>query len=272
MLGAACRSLRPEATAIEPSLPTDAPASAEFRMTLTRQAVGNLLPLADMRPAFRLDALHLLGGYLRHPVTRAIRNDALGFGPPDWTVGHAALGRLARLRSNALMRVIADGNLRFELPPSWDCMRPALDRVFGIDRRHHFLHAAPLEWLQEVRLTEPQITKGFAHFLNASDRKTRTGRIRALLRALGSRPGNKERSLREASVTPEAPANERRIDLLIEWTDASGRGRGAIIEAKFGHHVTPGQLPGYRTRLGRLERDYRREVPSKGKRPPIPPL
>ena len=238
-------------------------------MTLTYHEVGNLLPLADMRPAFRHDALCMLGDLLSNPVTRAIRSDALGFDPPDWTAGHAALIRLAGLRSNALTRVIADGSLRFEPSPNWDCTRPALDRVFGIDLRHHFLHAAPLEWLQEVRLTEPQITKGFAYSLNAGDRKTRTGRIQALLRVLGSRPGNEDKSLRDASVTPEAPANERRIDLLIEWTDASGRRRGAIIEAKFGHHVTPGQLPGYRTRLGRLERDYRREVPSNEQERPL---
>ena len=239
-------------------------------MTLTRHAVGNLLPLADMRPAFRLDALHMLGGYLRHPVTRAIWSDALGFDPPDWTAGHAALIRLASLRSNALTRAIVDGSLRFEPSTSWDCARPALDRVFGIDLRHHFLHAAPLEWLQEVRLTEPQITKGFAHCLNAGGRTIQTGRIRALLRALGSELGDADNGLCKASATPEASANKkRRIDLLIEWTDASGRKRGAVIEAKFGHHVTPGQLPGYRTRLGRLERDYRREVPSNEQERPL---
>ncbi len=121
-----------------------------------------------------------------------------------------------------------------------------------------------------MRLTEPQITKGFAHFLNAGDRETRTGRIRALLRALGSRPGNEDRSLREASVTPEAPANERRIDLLIEWTDASGHRRGAVIEAKFRHHVTPRQLPSYRAHLlKQIERGYRYKVPDDEKEPPL---
>lgn len=225
---------------------------------LTRRAVGNLLLLADMHRAFRLDALHMLGGGLHHPVTRAIRSDSLSFDPPDWTAGHAALGHLASLLSNALTRVIADGSLRFEHSPNWDCARPALDRVFGLDLRHHFLHAAPLEWLQEVRLTEPQITKGFAYFLNAEDRKIRTGRIRALLRALGSRSGDEDGRLREASVTPEAPANGMRIDLLIEWTDTSGRRRGAVIEAKFGHDITAGQLPGYRIHLERIERDYRK--------------
>ena len=60
-------------------------------MPLTRRAVDNLLPLADMRPAFRDDALRMIGGLPSHPVTRAIRNGALRFDPPDWKDGHAAL-------------------------------------------------------------------------------------------------------------------------------------------------------------------------------------
>ena len=229
-------------------------------MTLTRRTVANLLSLADMRSAFRDDALRVIGGLPGHPVTRTIRNGALRFDPPVWKDGHAALRFLASLLSDALTRVIADGKLPFEHLPSRDCTRPALDRVFGIDLHHHFLHAAPLEWLQEAWLTEPQITRGFAHCLNAGGRTTRTGRIRALLRALGSDPDDADSSIREARATPEAPANGKRIDLLIEWTDASRRKRGAVIEAKFGAHVTPGQLPGYRRRLERIESDYRREV------------
>ena len=235
-------------------------------MTLTRRAVDNLLPLADMRSAFRDDALRMIGG---HPVTRAIRNGALRFDPPAWKDGHAALCFLASLLSDALTRVIADGKLPFEHLPSWDCMRPALDRVFGIDLHHHFLHATPLEWLQEARLSEPQITRGFAHCLDVGGRATRTGRIRALLRALGSDPGDADSGLREARVRPEAPANRKRIDLLIEWTDASRRKRGAVIEAKFGAHVTPGQLPSYRRRLERIESDYRREVSANEQERPL---
>lgn len=238
-------------------------------MTLTRRAVDNLLPLADMRPAFRDDALRMIGGLPGHPVTRAIRNGALRFDPPVWKDGHAALRFLASLRADALARVIADGKLPFEHLPSWDCTRPALDRVFGIDLHHHFLHAAPLEWLQEVRLSEPQITRGFAHCLDVGGRAVRTGRIRALLRALGSDPGDADSGLREARVKPEAPANRKRIDLLIEWTDASRRKRGAVIEAKFGAHVTPGQLPGYRRRLERIESDYRREVSANEQERPL---
>ena len=236
-------------------------------MTLTCRAVRNLLPLADLRPAFRDDAFRIFGGrFPNHPVTHAIRNDALRFDPPDWAAGHAASSRLARLLSDALTCVIADRRLSFEPSPSWSCARPALDRVFGIGLPHHFLHAAPLEWLRPL---EPQITKGFAHFFNANGHTTRTGRIRALLRALGSDPGDADCSLRKARVRPEAPTNRKRIDLLIEWTDASGRRRGAVIEAKFEARVNPGTLPAYRTRLRRIEKDYRREVPSNQQERPL---
>ena len=124
-----------------------------LEMTLTCSAIDSLQPIADTRPAFRRDALCMLGACLRHPVTRAIRDDALRLDPPDWTAGHEALGRLASLLSGALIRVITDRSLPFEPAPSWDRARPALDRVFGINLAHHFLHAAPLEWLQAARLT-----------------------------------------------------------------------------------------------------------------------
>ena len=232
----------------------------ESGTTVTCSMVETLLPIAEMHPAFKADALRMLGDSWSHPAMAAIRKDALRFDPPDWTVGCTALSRVASLLSNALTRAIAQRSLPLKSPPSWAHARPALDRVFGLGLPHHFLHAAPLGWLLEERLTERQITKGFAHLLNAGGGATRTGRIRALLRALGSDLGDSDSDLHEAWATAEAPANRRRIDLLIEWTDGSGCNRGAVIEAKFEHHVTAGQLPTYRSRLGRIERDYRREA------------
>ena len=185
---------------------------------------------ASCGPApFRDDALHMLGDRLpSHPVVHAIRNDALRLGPPDWTAGHAASSRLARLLSDTLASVIGDRRLRFEPSPNWSSARLSLDRVFGIGLPHHFLHATPLEWLWP---TEPQITKGFAYSLNADGHTTRAERIRALLRALGSDPGDADCSLREVRARPEAPTNRKRIDLLIEWTDALHRKRGAVPAA-----------------------------------------
>ena len=56
---------------------------------------------------------------------------------------------------------------------------------------------------------------------------------------------------------------------MIKWTDASGRKRGAVIEAKFEARVNPGTLPAYRTCLRRIEKDYRREVPSNQQERPL---
>lgn len=59
-------------------------------MALTCSAIDSLQPIADTRPAFRRDALCMLGACLRHPVTCTIRDDALRLDPPDWPTGHAA--------------------------------------------------------------------------------------------------------------------------------------------------------------------------------------
>ena len=241
----------------------------ESGTTVAGSKVDSLLPLRDMRPAFKADALRMLGDVRSHPAWAAVRTGALKFDPPEWTVGRTALSRVASLLSNVLTSAIAQRSLPLGPPPSWARALSSLDRVFGLGLPHHFLHAAPLGWLQEERLTERQITKGFAHLLNAGGRETRTGRIRALLWALGSDQGDSDSDLHEAWATAEAPANRRRIDLLIEWTDAWGRKRGAVIEAKFEHHVTAGQLPTYRTHLGGIERSYRDEVRSDQKERPL---
>ena len=52
--------------------------------------------------------------------------------------------------------------------------------------------------------------------------------------------------------------DQRRIDLLLEWQDAAGFDRGAVVEAKFGHHITTGQLSTYRKLLQKKERRFRK--------------
>ena len=231
-------------------------------MTLTRSAIDSLPTHCGHAPRLQTRCPVHARRLSAHPVTRAIRDDALRLDPPDWTAGHAALGRLASLLSGALIRVITDRSLPSSPRRAGDRARPALDRVFGINLAHHFLHAAPLEWLQAARLTEPQVTKGLAHFLNADGRATRTERIRALLRTLGSEPEKPTAASGKVRVTPEAPANGRRIDLLIEWTDASNHNRGAIIEAKFEHHVTRPAT----ARLSQASQTYREQLPARGPR------
>ncbi|MDE0408284.1 MAG: hypothetical protein OXN81_10530 [Alphaproteobacteria bacterium] len=131
-----------------------------------------------------------------------------------------------------------------------------MEGVFGFHRAHHFFHAAPLGWVTRVWLTEPQVTKAMAYFLHSEDPVARGGRVQALLSALGSRM---EGAPGKAGVTAEAPVvgTQRRIDLLVEWQDGGGFDRAAVIEAKFGHGVTKGQLKTYRRHLCRVERRYR---------------
>ena len=184
------------------------------------------------------------------PVTKAIRSGAFGFRGPSWSDGRSALVRLAETWSHALTRAIRRGSLAFREPPDWPRGSSALRDVFALDLRHHLFRAKPVAWV--VSFTEPQLTGGLSYFLDrrrgAPDRTVRIERTRALLRALGveRRLGIRLRDEgAETTIEAEAlAAGNRRIDLLIEWKDPSNR-IAVAIEAKFGHHVTSGQLPAY---------------------------
>ena len=202
--------------------------------------------LEFQRPAFHSADLRLVGDMLSDPVTRAIGNDAFRFREPIWSEGCPALVFLGETLPNAL--AIRRGALPFQEPPDWSGGSSAMYSVFGLDRQHHLFRAEPIVWAQ---FTEPQFTKGFAHFLGVPEREKRTERTRALLKALGAAELGKDVS--EVKVTPEAlTAGNKRIDLLIEWKDSSETCYAAAIEAKLGHHVTSGQLPAYREYLHRI--------------------
>ena len=207
------------------------------------------------------------GDRLAGPVAYVVRCGKPDFAPPDWPPGRAALHGFSVLLSGALARAVQDRLLRVRQLPDWRQARQAMEDVFGFHHAHHFFHAAPLGWVTRVWLTEPQVTKAIAYFLHSEDPVTRGGRIRALLAALGSRT---EDVVGQARATAEAPvADKRSIDLLVEWQDDRGFDRGAVIEAKFGHDVTKGQLPAYRRHLRRVERQYRRAEHVGSPEPPL---
>lgn len=197
------------------------------------------------------------GSRLAGPVAYALRCGKPDFAPPDWPPGRDALRRFSVLLSGAFAHAIRGHHLRVRQLPDWRQARQAMEGVFGFHLAHHFFHAAPLGWVTRIWLTEPQVTKAIAHLLHSEDPVTRGGRVQALLSALGSRmegvPG-------KAGVTAEAlvAGQQQRMDLLVEWQDRRGFDRAAVVEAKFGHGVTPGQLPAYRGHLLRIERRYRR--------------
>ena len=217
------------------------------------EAISGWKRLDFQRPAFDPADLRLVGDMLSDPVTRAIGNDAFRFREPLWSEGRPALVSLGESLSNALAMAIRRGTLSFQEPPDWSGGSSAMCRVFGLDRRHHLFRAEPIVWAQ---FTEPQFTKGFAHFLGVPEREKRIWRTRSLLKALGAAELSKDMS--EVEVTPEAlTSGNKRIDLLIEWKDSSETCYAAAIEAKLGHHVTSGQLPAYRGHLQNVPQERR---------------
>ena len=205
---------------------------------------------------FDVGPLRRHGDRLTGPVAYALRFGKPDFAPPDWPPGREALRRFSGVLSGALARAVQGRLMRVRQLPAWRQARQAMEDVFGFHHAHHFFHAAPLGWVIRVRLREPQVTKAIAYFLHSEDPVTRGGRIRALLAALGSRAEDvvgKAQARAEASV-----AGKRSIDLLVEWQDGRRFDRAAVIEAKFGHDVTKGQLKTYRRHLLRVERQYRR--------------
>ena len=158
------------------------------------------------------------------------------------------------------MRVISRQALDVWYLSDWSQSRHAMASTFGFALPHHLFHALPVNWIQ---LTEPQATKTFAEFLNADAHAVRrTRRIQAFLQALSSGREMSNMVLHEAHVSAEAAAGKgKRIDLLLGWKDAAGFDRGAVVEAKFGHGITPGQLPTYKQHLRKsIERRYRKSL------------
>lgn len=176
-----------------------------------------------------------------------------GFPPPHWSDDtRQVLAFIGERRSDAMAVAIRKGSLRLAETLDWPPGLAALETAFALNRRLHLFRTEPsVTW---VTFTEPQLTKGFAHFLNAPNPAARTERIRALLNVLGAAEFSD--GIREAAVTAEAPiAGNKRIDLLIEWRDSFGQPHAAAIEAKLGHHVTAGQLPAYRRHLREIAKE-----------------
>ncbi|MDE0172730.1 MAG: PD-(D/E)XK nuclease family protein [Defluviicoccus sp.] len=208
--------------------------------------------------AFDPADLRLIADYRSDPLTRATRNNLLGFRSPAWSdETRQALAWVGESWSDAVSVAIRKGSLRFVEPPQWPRGVSAVESAFALSRRRHLFRAEPsVTW---ATFTEPQLTKGFAHFLDADDQTARTERVRALLKALGAAQFIDD--IGEVTVTAEAAiSGNKRIDLLIEWRDSSRQNYAVAIEVKLGHHVTTGQLSAYRTHLRKIPNERRRLV------------
>ena len=162
-------------------------------------------------PAFHSADLRMVGGLLSDPVTRAIRQGALGFQEPAWPEGHSALVFVGEKLSGALTVVIRGDALSFPDPPDWSSgSSDIIRRVFGVDRKHHLFFAKPIAW---ATFTEPQFTKGFAHFLDVPKQIVRIERTRALLKALGVETAMKVdlgKEMTKIYVAAEEPASGKK--------------------------------------------------------------
>lgn len=178
----------------------------------------------------------------------------------------AAVRWSARRLSSGL--IDAAGRVADRLPPAPPFgVGPLALGCFGPDHPGHALRQAPL--YAGFTPHESQTMRGLAHMLAGAPARMR-GFVAALFAANG-RPVPASLDLdaldRRATVATErrfqrrrrAKRNrDRRIDLLLRWTGRDGLVRSVIVEAKFGHRVTPDQLPAMRTyarvAFGGLER------------------
>lgn len=142
-------------------------------------------------------------------------------GCPEWSLEPVlkAVGSAELILRRAIPRLAAILERSFDASPI---------REFLALHSGNAMVLPPPDW--GVALTEPQAVKGLAHLVQG-----RPDRLLALLKGLGITFAHDE--LRNASIEAETPD---RIDLLINLER-----RSFIVEAKFGHRITKGQLARY---------------------------
>ncbi len=132
--------------------------------------------------------------------------------------------------------------------PNYNKDVAALSDVFGISRDRHSFLAIDLDWA--VRLKEPQVTKTLVRLLDMGDPAIRAERIYAFLHALGVKELSSDRGEYEKVIIESEYEVKKsgRIDILFqEVPRVEGKQPTAvIIEAKFTHKITKGQLKRYR--------------------------
>jgi hypothetical protein len=123
--------------------------------------------------------------------------------------------------------------------PAWTESRLDLNRYFALELESHCFAEPAYEW---IGLLEPQVTRGFVHFLNEGPSERRLGRCSAFARAAARFTHGSIECLADLQPTGSlARAEESRIDVLVELR-GKARVQGVAIEAKFGHTLTKGQL------------------------------
>jgi hypothetical protein len=157
--------------------------------------------------------------------------------PPPFALD--ALRRMDARNGHTVLQAIRAGLLVETTAPA----PHAIGNLFGFDRSVHAFDAARHDW---TWLREPQITGALAHFLAVGPFAGRSERVRAFLGAAFECAGAEDLIERLAAaeiVAADAVAEESRVDLIVHATTADQERLGLVVEAKFGHHLTPRQLP-----------------------------
>ena len=194
------------------------------------------------------------------------RRDRDGAPTADWRAAtriaapvfdRTALIAVERRQGDGAGRVL-ELHLRAPPPPRYNAA--PIRQLFGLDRGHHCFAAEPHYW---AKFHEPQITAGFAYYLDDGGWDRRLMRALALHHAAcgcagGRFPKLSAEQVVEAEVIAEEPtspaksgprAGRGRIDLIVDFTLEDGARIGTALEAKFDHTLTPGQLFKYTQHL-----------------------
>ena len=114
-----------------------------------------------------------------------------------------------------------------------------LENLFGCFTLGHAFRDWSPDW--GIRLIERQATSGLAHLLNRGEGMVRSRRIRAFLEALRIPKLPDEKDFGRSKAFSEVDG----IDLEVRFHSASGEERVVLVEAKFDHILTEGQLSKY---------------------------
>ncbi|MDP5281418.1 hypothetical protein Q9Q95_21005 [Sphingomonas sp. DG1-23] len=147
-------------------------------------------------------------------------------------------------------------------PPRAQYDAGAIRRLFALDLAHHCFAVRPHEW---AKFYEPQITRGFVHYLTEGGADRQLGRALAFYRAACRCAGRRivqagadrikdfEVAAEEATTMKRGAGRKRiergKIDILVDFELDDGVRAGAALEAKFDHTLSRGQLGKYAAHL-----------------------
>ena len=161
-----------------------------------------------------------------------------------------ALRQYSRWSARGIASAIQRGQLRPRPAPAIGQSTSALLRFSGfgaLDNPGSFLEAKPHEW---ATFSEPQITRGWAHFLEDRHRLARCQAFVAAAFQTDPSQFDTDPCVAIELIAPEVG----RIDLLLIARLASGVRVAVCIEAKFGHVLTDGQLEKYERALENIHK------------------